>query len=80
MPVFKAQAAPELYVTDKGAIKGYWLIRTWADDRWHITQANKHVEVHGMAADWFVCYLDIDLNDVAIQVQFFDSVPADWIE
>jgi hypothetical protein len=80
MPVFKAEAAPEAYVTEDGAIKGYWLIRTWADDRWHATQAKKHVEVHGMAADWFACYLDLPVDDIAIQVKFYETMPPDWFE
>lgn len=80
MPVFKAQAAPDLFITDKGAVKGYWLIRVYADDRWQMTQAHKHVEVHGMAADWFACYLDIPVDDIAIRVTFFESIPSDWIE
>lgn len=80
MPVFKAEAAPEPYITDDGAVEGYWIIRTVIDDRHQITQAKRHVEIHGMAADLISCYLDIPVDDIAIQVKIHDSIPSSWIE
>lgn len=80
MTVFKAEAAPEAYVTENGAVKGYWRVRTRIDDLWQAARAKREIHIHGTAVELIAGHLGIPAEDIAIQVTVFDEMPPGWLD
>lgn len=75
---FEVEAAGYGAEVDLEGVKTHYLIRIAADGHVGFIEAHSEPAVHGIAADHIATMLDIPIDQVAVAVSFYESVPESW--